>query len=187
MGRPYGRPRARSGRRSQHRDSPASTNRAACGGPASGRESGCRQDGPSRRGPPRSRRRWALLVEAPLVADADGVGVVVAGVCADHLFGAAEVELAVAGDVVVVAAALPATGLVHLVEHPQRQVLVGAARRAVNDNQVYTSHFLFTVYFLFLFTVCSLQFLRPFSSKRAELERTDDYIIRVMWVTATYG
>ena len=62
--------------------------------------------------------RTALLVEAPLVADADGVGVVVAGVCADHLFGAAEVELAVAGDVVVVAAALPATGLVHLVEHP---------------------------------------------------------------------
>ena len=78
--------------------------------------------------------RTALLVEAPLVADADGVGVVVAGVCADHLFGAAEVELAVAGDVVVVAAALPAAGLVHLVELLHRDVLVGAARRAVNDN-----------------------------------------------------
>ena len=76
----------------------------------------------------------ALLVEAPLVADADGVGVVVAGVCADHLFGAAEVQLAVAGDVVVVAAALPAAGLVHLVELLHRDVLVGAARRAVNDN-----------------------------------------------------
>ena len=78
--------------------------------------------------------RTALLVEAPLVADTDGVGVVVAGVCADHLFGAAEVELAVAGDVVVVAAALPAAGLVHLVELLHRDVLVGAARRAVNDN-----------------------------------------------------
>ena len=78
--------------------------------------------------------RTALLVEAPLVADADGVGVVVAGVCADHLFGAAEVELAVAGDVVVVAAALPAAGLVHLVELLHRDVLVGTARRAVNDN-----------------------------------------------------
>jgi hypothetical protein len=32
---------------------------------------------------------------------------------------------------------------VHLVEHPQRQVLVGAARRAVNDNQVYSSHIKF--------------------------------------------
>ena len=78
--------------------------------------------------------RTALLVEAPLVADTDGVGVVVAGVCADHLFGAAEVQLAVAGDVVVVAAALPAAGLVHLVELLHRDVLVGAARRAVNDN-----------------------------------------------------
>lgn len=60
----------------------------------------------------------AFLVEATLVADADGVGVVVAGVSPDHLFGAAEVQLSVAGDVVVVAAAFPAFGLVHLVEHP---------------------------------------------------------------------
>lgn len=59
-----------------------------------------------------------LLVETALVADADGVGVVVAGMGADHLFGAAEVQLSVAGDVVVVAAAFPAFGLVHLVEHP---------------------------------------------------------------------
>ena len=60
----------------------------------------------------------AFLVETALVADADGVGVVVAGMGADHLFWTAKVELAVAGDVVVVAAAFPAFGLVHLVEHP---------------------------------------------------------------------
>ena len=60
---------------------------------------------------------------------------------ADHLFGAAEVELSVAGDVIVIAAAFPAFGLVHLVEHPQCQVLVGAARRTVNDNKIYSSHF----------------------------------------------
>jgi len=60
----------------------------------------------------------ALLVEASLIADADGVGVVVAGMGADHLFGTAKVQLSVAGDVVVVAAALPATGFVHLVEQP---------------------------------------------------------------------
>jgi len=83
----------------------------------------------------------ATVVETSLVADADGVGIVVSGVGADHLLGTAEVQLSVAGDVVVIAAALPAAGLVHLVEHPQRQVLVGAARRAVNDNQVYSSHF----------------------------------------------
>ena len=83
----------------------------------------------------------AFLVEATFIADADGVGVVVAGVGADHLFGTAEVQLAVAGDVVVVAAALPAAGLVHLVELLHRDVLVGAARRAVNNNQVYSSHF----------------------------------------------
>jgi len=82
----------------------------------------------------------AFLVETALVTDADGVGIVVAGVGADHLFGTAEVQLSVAGDVVVIAAALPAALLVHLVEHPQRQVLVRSARRAVNDNQIYFSH-----------------------------------------------
>ena len=76
----------------------------------------------------------ALLVEAALVADADGVGVVVTGVCADHLFGTALIELAVAGDVVVVAAALPAAGLVHLVEHLHGDVLVGPRGRAVNHD-----------------------------------------------------
>ena len=78
--------------------------------------------------------RTALLVEAPLVADADGVGVVVAGVGADHLLGTAEVQLSVAGDVVVIAAALPAAGLVHLVEHLERYMLIRSARRAMDYN-----------------------------------------------------
>ena len=60
----------------------------------------------------------AMGIEASLVADTDGVGVVVSGVGTDHLLGATEVELSVAGDVVVVATALPAAGLVHVVEHP---------------------------------------------------------------------
>ena len=76
----------------------------------------------------------ALLIEATLVADADGVGVVVAGVCADHLLGTAEVQLSVAGDVVVVAAALPAFGFVHLVEPFQRNMLVRPRGRAVNND-----------------------------------------------------
>ncbi len=82
----------------------------------------------------------ASLVETALVADANGMGIVVAGMGPDHLLGPAEVQLSVTGDVVVVAAALPATGLVHLVEHSQRQVLVGTARRAMDDNQVNFSH-----------------------------------------------
>jgi hypothetical protein len=60
----------------------------------------------------------AFLIEATLIADANGVGIIVAGMGADHLLGTTEVQLSIAGDVVVVAAALPATGLVHLVEHP---------------------------------------------------------------------
>ena len=76
----------------------------------------------------------AFLVEASLVADADGVGVVVAGVCTNHLFRTTEMQLAVAGDVVVIAAALPATCLVHLVELLHRDVLVGPARSTVNND-----------------------------------------------------
>ena len=82
----------------------------------------------------------ALLIETAFVADADGVGIIMPGVGADHLFGAAEVELAVAGDVVVVAAALPAAGLVHLVKPFHGDVLVRSRCRAVNDNQIYSSH-----------------------------------------------
>ena len=82
----------------------------------------------------------AFLIETALVADADGVGIIMPGVGADHLFRTAEVQLSVAGDVVMVAAALPATGLVHLVEPFQRNMLVRSRCRAVNDYQIYSSH-----------------------------------------------
>ena len=68
----------------------------------------------------------ALFVETPFIADANGVGIVMAGMGSDHLLGTTEVQLSVAGNVVVIAAALPATGLVHLVELFQRNVLVRA-------------------------------------------------------------
>ena len=76
----------------------------------------------------------AFLVEATLVTDADGVGIIVPGVGTNHLFRTTEMQLAIAGDVVVVAAALPATGLVHLVELLHRDVLVGPARSTVNND-----------------------------------------------------
>ena len=76
----------------------------------------------------------ALLVEATLVADADGAGIIMPGVGADHLFRTTEVQLSVAGDVVVVAAALPAFGFVHLVELLHGDVLVGPRGRAVEND-----------------------------------------------------
>ena len=75
-----------------------------------------------------------MVVEASLVTDADGVGIVVAGVGTDHLFGTAEVELAITGDVVVVAAAVPAFGTVHLVEQFEGQMLARTRGGAVNDD-----------------------------------------------------
>ena len=82
----------------------------------------------------------ALLIETTLVADADGVGIIMPGMGADHLLGTTEVQLSVAGDVVVVAAALPAFGFVHLVEPFHGDVLVRSARCTVNDNQIDSSH-----------------------------------------------
>ena len=76
----------------------------------------------------------SLLIETALVADADGVGIIMPGVGTDHLLRTAEVQLSVAGDVVVVAAALPATCLVHLVELLHGDVLVRSRCRAVNDD-----------------------------------------------------
>jgi hypothetical protein len=43
------------------------------------------------------------------------------------------VELAITGDVVVVAAAVPSLSTVHLVEHLERQMLVRARGCTVND------------------------------------------------------
>ena len=82
-----------------------------------------------------------FLVETTLVADSDGVGIVMPGVSTDHLLGAAEVQLSVAGDVVVIATAVPAFGTVHLVELLERNVLIRARCRTVNYNQIYSSHF----------------------------------------------
>ena len=83
----------------------------------------------------------AFLVEASLVTDTDGVGIIMPGVGPDHLLRTTLMELAVTGDVVVVAAAIPAFGPVHLVEQFERYMLVRAARCTVNYNQIYSSHF----------------------------------------------
>jgi hypothetical protein len=82
----------------------------------------------------------ATVIETTLVADANGVGIVMPGVSADHLFGAAEMQLSVAGDIIVVATAFPAFGAVYVVEQLKRQMLVRPRCGAVNHNQIYSSH-----------------------------------------------
>ena len=50
----------------------------------------------------------------------------------DHLFRAALMELAITGDVVVVATAVPTFGTVHVVEHLEGQMLVRPRGRTMN-------------------------------------------------------
>ena len=86
--------------------------------------------------------RSAFLVEPAFVTDTDRVGIVVAGVSTGHLFRSPHMELAVTGNIVVVATAVPTFGTVHLVELFERYTLVRPRSRTVNDNQIYSSHIL---------------------------------------------
>ena len=93
----------------------------------------------------------ALGVQSTLVADADGVLVVVAGVGADEVLVARLVHLAVAGDVVVVAGE-SVSAVVAGDERRHREGLVLPRRTAVNDYQINLSHiahrYLVVVYYL---------------------------------------
>lgn len=76
--------------------------------------------------------RSPVLVQATLVADADGAVVVTLGVRTDHLLRTAYVQLAVARDVVMVAAHLEAAGAVTGVEGLEGERAVAARCGAVN-------------------------------------------------------
>ena len=81
------------------------------------------------------------LVQSSLVANADGVGIVVEGVHAYLLLWACLVDLAIAGDVVVVADALAVEFLVvALTESVNREVLVTAGSTAVDDDEIDFTH-----------------------------------------------
>ena len=93
--------------------------------------------------------RIAVLVETALVADADGASVVASGMCTSHLLRPADVQLTVAGDVIVVAAAAESTGPVAGFELLHRKRTVTACGRTVNDNEFNLSHkFSFSLSFL---------------------------------------
>ena len=80
----------------------------------------------------------AFLVEASFVTDADGVGVVVAGMHADLVFVAGLEYLTVFFDEVVVADAFAVeAGIVAGFEHFNSETLVAAGCRTVKDNEVY--------------------------------------------------
>ena len=81
-------------------------------------------------------------IESAFVADADGVGVVMLGVCADGWLGAAGVDGAVLGDVVVVADGGEAACLVAGFKGCHGEVLGDAGGGAVDDDEGYCSHFI---------------------------------------------
>ena len=87
--------------------------------------------------------RTSFLVEPPFVTDTDRVGIVVAGMSTDHFFGTPHVELAITGNIVVVATAVPAFSTVHLVELLERYTLVRPRSRTMNYNQINSTHIFF--------------------------------------------
>ncbi len=81
------------------------------------------------------------LVQSSLVANADGVGIVVEGVHAYLLLWACLVDLAITGDVVVVADALAVEAVVVVVTEPVDSVLlVAAGSTAVDDDEIDSTH-----------------------------------------------
>jgi hypothetical protein len=83
----------------------------------------------------------AIGIKTSLIADADGMGVITTGVGTDHLLGAALVQLAVLGDVIVVARGLIAPTLVACLEVLGGKVLGDFRGGAMDNYQVYSSHF----------------------------------------------
>lgn len=79
--------------------------------------------------------RDAVGIEAALVADAYGVGVVVLGVGSYHRLWTTGVDLAVAGDVVVVADAAIATGFMAGFELLDGETLGDSRRAAMQHDE----------------------------------------------------
>lgn len=84
---------------------------------------------------------YALGIETAFVTDTDGVGVVMTGVDSRQLLGACGVELAISGDVVVIADGAE-TGFVAGFQLFQREIAVAFRCTAMNDNHIYSAHVL---------------------------------------------
>ena len=78
----------------------------------------------------------AFLVQASFVADANRMGVVMAGVHADLLFITRLIDLTVFFDIVMVSDPFPVeTGIVTLLKHSDGEALVAAGGRTMDDDQ----------------------------------------------------
>ena len=78
----------------------------------------------------------AFLVQASFVADANRMGVVMAGVHADLLFITRLIDLAILLNVVMVGNPFPVeAGIVTLLEHSDGEALVAAGGRTMDDDQ----------------------------------------------------
>ena len=78
----------------------------------------------------------AILVQASLVADANRMGVVMAGMHADLFFITRLIDLTVFLDVIVVADAFSVeSGVVTVLQHLEREALVSAGGRTMDDDQ----------------------------------------------------
>ena len=84
--------------------------------------------------------RSAVLVQTALVADADAVGVVALGMGTGGGLGAARIDGAVLGDVVVVARGGETTGFVTRLKVLDGEVTGDPGGGTVNDNKVYFTH-----------------------------------------------
>jgi len=83
--------------------------------------------------------RDAVLVESSLVADADGMLVVVPGMGSDEVLMTSLVGLSIAGDVIMVAGE-PESRLVTGNQPGDRERTVATRRATMNDNKIYFSH-----------------------------------------------
>ena len=82
-----------------------------------------------------------FFVQASFIADADGMGIVMTGMHADLILIAGLVELTIALNVVVVTDAFAVeTGVVTGTEIIDREALVAAGRRTMDDDEIYSAH-----------------------------------------------
>ena len=97
--------------------------------------------------------RTALSIQSAFIADADGVGIIVAGVHTHLFFCASLIDLAIALNVIVVADAFAMeAGIVAATEHFDGKPLVAARSRTVNNNQINLSHiFIFFIHYTLFF------------------------------------
>lgn len=85
--------------------------------------------------------RTPFLIQASFIADTDGVGVVMPGMHTDFFLVTGLIELAVALDVVVIADTFVVeAGIVAGAKHVDREALVAAGRRTMNNNKGYCTH-----------------------------------------------